>query len=82
VAKYPPTYESSATTVTMLDSDDTLGVFEVGSNNSRDNSAFGANNALHAFNSGLPIEPGDSLRLVGSGSCTIFYRLSGYCAAP
>ena len=36
----------------------------------------------HAFKSGLPLDPGDSIHITESGNCSIAYTLSGHHAQP
>ena len=36
----------------------------------------------HAFKSGLPLGPNDSIHITESGGCSIAYTLSGYYAQP
>ena len=41
-----------------------------------------ASQTQHAFKSGLPIDPDDSIHISEDGNCSIAYTLSGYYAQP
>jgi hypothetical protein len=67
-------------TMTLLAGGVTIGSFRITSNTSSYSSSFGLDGVSHAFNSGMPVAPGDSLEVGVSGSCSIQYTLSGYYA--
>ena len=44
--------------------------------------AYRYNQTQHAFKSGIPIDPGDSIYITDSSGCSVAYTLSGYHAQP